>query len=181
MVALLSSDEREAPPPPPRPVVALPRPRWWLRWITLASVVVLACLGLATATAALALDRVAAQILQQRHDQARRILALPDPALLANDQAFLEALQRFDGQGPRIVALRLGQETDPAAIDRTCRLAEAIVRADARLSITWAEALCDLGRTTDARILIDRIHGQHLAPNQAERLGRLAERIWLMR
>lgn len=178
MVALLSSDEA---PAPPRDVIALPRPRWWIRAITLACVLILACLGLATAVAALALDELATRIVETRQQKIFQAHAVLPPAeILRDDAAFRDAVRRYDGEAHRVVAARLAQQSDPRDIDHTCRLAERTVTTKVHLLLTWAEALCDLDRRAEARVCMEALAGRSLDDAQMARAARVAERIHLL-
>lgn len=179
LVAMLSD---EIPAPPPRDVVALPRPRWWLRVIVLGMIALLACFAGGAVVAASAVAQLAERLAAAERVAARPMLPPPPAAeILLDPVTYALARAQRPDDGTRLALGRvalLRQQGRLTEAEHTCAEAAASAQ-DAQLLITWAELLMDLGQPEAARARLDALIGLSVPEGLVTRIAALAGRIAL--
>jgi len=181
LVAMLSD---EIPAPPPQPVIALPRPRWWLRLALILCVGVLACFAAGTMVAAFAVAQVADRIRANDRAQAVPLQSpLPPNDVLLDHTAYLRARAQRSDDGVVLVLARvdaLRQAGRNAEALATCREAGA-ARHHPHLTLTWAELLIQDGQITAAQAQLDTLIGQNVPESLIPRIARLVDTLQFSR
>ncbi len=178
LVAMLSD---EITPPPPKPVIALPRPRWWLRVIVLGTVALLACFAAGVMVAASAIERLAERLIAAERVAVRPVLPPAPPAeILLDPQTYAHVRAQRPDDGIRLALARvtlLRQHGRLHDAITTCAEAATAV-ADAHLLVTWAELHYELGEAEAAQQRLDAVIGlpvpEHVVIRMAVLAGRLA-------
>lgn len=172
----------EIPPPPPKPVVALPRPRWWLRVIVIGMVALLACFAGGVIVAASAVERLAERLIAAERLAARPVLPPAPPAeILLDPETYAQVRAQRPDDGIRLALARVALLRQQGRLhDAVTTCAEAATAvADAHLLITWAELLWEIGKPDAARQRLDAVIGLPVPDHVATRMAVLAGRIAL--
>lgn len=181
LVAMLSD---EIPAPPPQPVIALPRPRWWLRLMLILCVGVLACFAAGTMVASFAVAQVADRIRDKDREQAAPLQSpIPSNDVLLDHDAYLRARAERSDDGAALVLARveaLRQAGRAAEALATCREA-GVTAHNPHLTIAWAELLIQDDQKAAAQVQLDTLIGQSVPESLIPRIASLVDTLSLRR